>query len=400
MATRHITAPAGFVAGAVAAGIKQSGKPDVAIIAAESLAIAAILTTRNQVFGEPVRWCRRILPRGSGRIRAIVINAGCSNVCTGAAGFHDAAAMAKRVAKRLGCRAEQVLVASTGIIGHRLPMRKILAGIDAAAARLGVGDDEAVVRAIMTTDLKEKSAVVHVRLGGKDITVAGIAKGSGMIAPHLATMISVITTDALVPPALLHKALREVVGGTFNAVTVDSDTSTSDTVAVLASGAAGAGPRSAASGDYRRFVKALGDVCGRLARAIAADGEGATKLVSIEVRGALGDAEAAIAAKSVADSPLVKCAIHGGDPNGGRIAAALGKSAAKVSPEKLSIRIGGVTVFARGRPKAFDIAKVRQHLRGSEVRVQARLGLGRGTFTAWTCDLSRQYIAINADYHT
>ena len=400
MTARHITAPAGFKAGAVAAGIKRSGKPDVAIIAADALAGAAVATTRNQVFGEPVRWCRAVLPRGYGRVRGIVINAGCSNVCTGAAGFRDARAMARLTAARLGCAAEQVLVASTGIIGHRLPMDRIRAGIDAASARLGVEDDEAVVRAIMTTDLASKSAVARIRLDGRTVTVAGIAKGSGMIAPSLATMISVITTDAAVAPALLHKALREVVEGSFNAVTVDSDTSTSDTVALLASGASGARVIRAGSADYRAFVAALGDVCRQLARAIAADGEGATKLLTVEVSGARTAADAAIAAKAVADSPLVKCAVHGGDPNWGRIAAALGKSRAKVVPEKLWIRIGGVTVFRRGGPRAFDVSRVEAHLAGKEVLVRADLGLGKGRYTAWGCDLSREYIAINADYHT
>jgi glutamate N-acetyltransferase / amino-acid N-acetyltransferase len=397
---RHITLPCGFVAAGVKAGIKASGKEDVAIIAARSEAAVAVVTTRNQVFGEPVRWVRSILPKGYGVARAFVINAGCANVCTGAAGYRDAQAMARQTAKLLGARPEQVLVASTGIIGHRLPMAKVRAGIALAAARLGCDDDPAVLRAIMTTDTREKSAVVRGRLGGKTVTLAGIVKGAGMIAPSMATMIGVLTTDAAVAPAALHRALSAACGGTFNAMTVDSDTSTSDTVAVFASGVAGNATVTAGSADYEEFASLLREVCGALARAVVADGEGATKVVEIRLRGARSDAEAKLAAKSVADSPLFKCAVHGGDPNWGRIAAALGKSAARVDPAKLVIKLGGVTIFARGGGRKFDLAKVVGHLRGASVLVECDLGLGGGTFTALTCDLSREYIAINADYHT
>jgi glutamate N-acetyltransferase/amino-acid N-acetyltransferase len=403
---RHITLPGGFVAAGVKAGIKASGKEDVAIIAATRDASAALLTTRNQVFGEPVRYCRQVLPKGFGLVRGIVINSGCSNVCTGRPGFRDAQEMAARTAELLGARAGQaiparkILVASTGIIGHRLPMEKIRAGIAAAAAALGAGNDQATLRAIMTTDTREKSAVAHARIAGKQITVAGIVKGSGMIAPSLATMIAVVTTDAAVTPVNLHKALRSAAGVSFEAITVDSDTSTSDTVVVLASGAAGNRPVAPGSAYWREFAAALTEVCRELARAVVIDGEGATKLVEVAVRGARSDAEARIAAMSVANSPLFKCAVHGGDPNWGRIAAALGKSSAKVDPQKLTIAVGGVTIFARGGGKKFDLGKVERHLAGKEVKVSCDLGLGKGRFTALTCDLSRQYITINADYHT
>jgi glutamate N-acetyltransferase/amino-acid N-acetyltransferase len=252
----------------------------------------------------------------------------------------------------------------------------------------------------MTTDTREKSAVVQTRIGGKRVTIAGIVKGSGMIAPSLATMIAVITTDAAIEPKALHKALRGVSDRTFSAITVDSDSSTSDTVAVLASGAAGNAPITERSGDFARFTETLREVCGELARAVVADGEGATKVIEIAVTGARSDHEANLAAKSVANSPLFKCAVHGGDPNWGRIACALGKSAAKVDPEKLLIKIGGVTIFARGGGRKFDVPKVEAHLKGSSIQVACDLGLGKGAFTAWTCDLSREYIAINADYHT
>jgi glutamate N-acetyltransferase/amino-acid N-acetyltransferase len=397
---RHITLPAGFVAAGVKAGIKASGKEDLAIIAGVEDCAAAVLTTQNQVIGEPVRYIRNTLPKGYGVIRGIVINAGCSNVCTGKAGYRDAVTMAADTAAFLGTKTNKVLVASTGIIGHRLPIEKVCDGIKEAAKLLGTDNDAQTIRAMMTTDTREKTAVVQGRIGGKTVTVAGIVKGAGMIAPSAATMISVITTDAAIAPAALHQALRQVVGSTFNAITIDSDTSTSDTILVLASGKAGNKTVTPGSPEYRQFAGLLAEVCGALARAVVADGEGATKVVDIAVRGSRTDAEAAIAAKSVANSPLFKCAVHGGDPNWGRIAAALGKSSAKIDQAKLSISIGGVKVFSKGTGAKFDLKKVQQHLAGKEVQVLCELGLGKGQFTAVTCDLSREYITINADYHT
>jgi len=397
---RHITAPAGFRAAGVACGVKPGGREDLAIIAADRDASVAIATTRNQVFGAPIQWCRSILPRGCGKARGIVINAGVSNVCTGSRGMRDARTMAAETAVRLGTEPRKILVASTGIIGHRLPMTKIKRGIAAAAGSLGTRNDSAALRAIMTTDTREKSAVVTTRLGGKAAIVAGIVKGAGMIAPSLATMIGVITTDAAVAPSMLKKALTAAARSSFNAVTVDGDTSTSDIVAVFASGAAGNGRFTSGSRDHRRFAGALAGVCMQLARAVANDGEGATKLVEVAVRGARSDRDAEIAAKSVANSPLFKCAVHGCDPNWGRIACALGKSAAKVVPEKLSIAIGATTVFRRGRPVPFSARRVAKYLAGKTVAVTCNLGVGRAGFMALTCDLTREYVAINADYHT
>ncbi len=400
MADRHLTLPAGFLAGAVHCGIKTTGVEDLTILAGESDCAGAVLTTRNQIVGAPVIRIRRVLPKGHGLVRGVVVNSGCSNVCTGPGGVRDAETMAALVAKALGTTSGKVLAASTGIIGHRLPMAKIRAGIAGAAARLGRDNDAAALRGIMTTDTREKSAVVTARVGGKTITVAGVAKGAGMIAPSMATMIALVTTDAAIAPAALHKALRATAAATLNAITVDSDTSTSDTLACLASGRAGNAVVRGGGKDYAAFASALKSVLGSLARQIIADGEGATKVVEIAVRGARDDAEAEIAAKSVANSPLFKCAVHGGDPNWGRIAAALGKSAAKVVADRLTIRIGGVTIFRGGTGRKFDVEKVRQHLAGKEVRVECGLGLGGGAFTALTCDLSHQYVTINADYHT
>jgi len=397
---RHITIPRGFAAAGVKCGIKTSGEEDLAILTAEKDVPAAILTTRNQVVGAPITWCRRILPRGHGRLRAIVVNSGNSNVCTGAGGIRDAEAMAARTARALGTSRENVLVASTGVIGHALPMGKIRSGIDAAAARVAKTNDAPVLRAIMTTDTRAKFAVIRSRFGRTAFTVAGIAKGSGMIAPSMATMISLITTDLSVTPTALHKALSAAARVSFNTITIDSDTSTSDIVAAFASGAVGNRAITGRSPDFRKFASVLTNLCCDLARQIVADGEGATKLIEVKVRGARSGTDAELAARSVANSPLFKCAINGADPNWGRIAMALGKSPARIAPEKLTIRIGGVTIFSRGTGRKFDTRRVRKHLAGDEVEIACDLGLGRGQFTALTCDFSREYVTINADYHT
>jgi glutamate N-acetyltransferase/amino-acid N-acetyltransferase len=397
---RHITLPKGFSAAGVACEIKASGNRDIAIIASDAEAATAIVTTRNQIVGAPITWCRQILPRGYGKSRGMVINAGVSNVCTGKRGLEDARTMAAETAKRIGAQPEQIIVASTGVIGQPLPMGKVKRGIASAAKALGRRRDSDVAEAIMTTDTRRKSAIVFTTIGGKKITIAGIAKGSGMIAPSMATMISVITTDAAISPATLKKALTAGVAGSFNAVTVDSDTSTSDIVAVLASGLAGNENITSSSKHYRKFAAALAEVCGELARAIATDGEGATKLIKVEVKGAQNDRQAELAAKSVANSPLFKCAVHGCDPNWGRIAMALGKSDAKVQADKLSISIGPTRIFHRGTPTKFNARAVSKYLDSDEVHVTCDLRLAKGRFCALTCDLSRDYITVNADYHT
>ena len=398
--TRHITLPQGFVASGITCGIKASGKPDLAILAANATSAGAFVTTTNQIIGAPVQHIRTLFPKGHGRMRAIVINSGNSNVCTGKTGLRDAATMGKLTAKQVGCPMEEVLVASTGVIGHKLPMDKIKAGIVQAGESLSLRNDDAAAKAILTTDLSPKTAVVQVNIDGVKITVAGIAKGSGMIAPSLATMIAALTTDAKITPALLHKLLKQAVHPTFNAVTVDSDTSTSDTVAILASGAAGGAAVKANTPAYKKLLAAVTEVCDALAYAIVADGEGATRVAHIVVKGAANDAEAELAAKSVANSPLVKTALHGADPNWGRFAMALGKSPAKVVAETLTIKVGPHKVFAKGTGCRFDEKAASKAMQEAELTVTCNLGLGKGTFTAHTCDLSREYIAINADYTT
>lgn len=397
---RHITLPDGFVAGAARCGLKTTEREDIAIIAAECMPVnTAVVTTTNQVIGAPVRWCRRILPRGFGKTRAVVVNAGVSNVCNGARGDKDAAEMAQRTASALGCKPEEVLVCSTGVIGQPLPMDKIRRGIDDAAAGLGARDDDPVARAILTTDTRPKSAVVQGKIGRTTVTLAGIAKGSGMIAPSMATMLSFITTDAKISPRALATALRVSCDSTFNAITVDGDTSTSDTVAAFASGLAG--NKSITSGDdLARFGKMLTEVCSALAESIVRDGEGATRLVRIRVRNARTQGDAKAAARTIANSLLLKCAVHGGDPNWGRILAAAGRSEATVDQDQASCRIGGIAVMRRGTSCKFDHDAVAEHMRGDTVEIELDLALGTGEYAALTCDLSREYVEINAEYHT
>ncbi|MFW6155002.1 MAG: bifunctional glutamate N-acetyltransferase/amino-acid acetyltransferase ArgJ [Planctomycetota bacterium] len=397
---RHITVPAGFVAGAVHCGLRSTDREDLAVIAATDGPVpAAIVTTTNQVVGAPVRWCRAVMPKGHGRLRGVVVNAGNSNVCNGRRGDRDAATMAALTATALGGVPEQVLVCSTGLIGHRLPMDRVRQGIADATARLSTRDDGAVAGAILTTDTHPKSAVVQRRIGGKLVTVAAIAKGAGMIAPSLATMLSFITTDARITAPALGRALRKTVATTFNTVTIDSDTSTSDTVLAMASGAAGNATITGGA-DAERFVKVLDEVCGALAEMIARDGEGATKLVRVTVRGARTDGDARTAAKAIADSPLVKCAAHGADPNWGRVLMAAGKSRATVDQHRATCKIGPVTVLRRGTSCRYDVNAAEAHMAGDTVEIDLNLNLATGRYTALTCDLSREYVAINADYHT
>lgn len=396
---RHITLPAGFVAGATHCGIKTTDQEDLAIIAtAGGPAPAAIVTTTNQVVGAPVRWCRRIMPQGHGLARAVVVNAGNANTCNGKVGDRDAAEMARLTADRLGCEAEEVLVCSTGAIGHRLPMIRVRRGIRAAAS-LSTTADAAVARAILTTDTRPKTAVVRGRIAGRAVRLCGITKGAGMIAPSLATMLGFITTDAAVRPPALAKALRQACASTFNAITIDGDRSTSDTVVLLAGGAAGNKPVTRGP-ELDTFTGLLRNLCAALAESIVRDGEGATRLLRITVRGGRTDREAELTARTVATSLLVKCAAHGGDPNWGRILAAVGRSPAKVDQDKVACRIGGMAVMRRGASCPFDAKAVDNHVAGDTVEIDVNLNLGKGRYTALTCDLSRRYVTINADYHT
>jgi glutamate N-acetyltransferase / amino-acid N-acetyltransferase len=398
MASPRLVVP-GFRAAGVRAGIKTQGL-DVALIVSDVPASVAGVFTRSTVVGAPVELSRAKVRRGRGR--AIAVNAGVSNVAMGARGLRDARAMAALAARAVGCSDDEVFVASTGVIGHPLPMDKIGRGIADAAQALRPDGLADASRAIMTTDLVAKTAIARTRIDGRTVTTAGIAKGSGMIEPNMATMLSFLVTDAAVAPPLLRKLLRAAADQSFNRVTVDGESSTSDTVLLLANGVAGHAPlRDASSAGARRFAAALGEVSQELARAIARDGEGATKLVTVTVSGARTADDATRAAKRVANSMLVKTALFGGDPNWGRILQTIGAGRVALRLDRTEVRLGGVAVFRNGSPTG-DVARRRagRALRANDIEVAVALGAGRHAATVWTCDLSYDYVRINADYTT
>jgi glutamate N-acetyltransferase / amino-acid N-acetyltransferase len=399
---RSITAPAGFRAAGGTCGIKASGRPDLALIAADRPCPAAAVFTTSAIPSPSVIVGRKHLKAGS--LQAIVCNSGNANASTGVRGVKDAAAMCGAVAQHLRCKPTQVLACSTGIIGQPLTMGKILPGIDRLAATLDASAraDAAAATAIMTTDLTTKMALRTAKLGGTSVTLGGIAKGSGMIAPNMATMLAFITTDAAITLRPLRWALQEAVNASasFNRISVDTDTSPSDTVAIMASGRAGHRSIAARGSLYAAFVEVLTDLCRDLAYQIIADGEGATKVIRVKVEGARSEADASRVGRAIAESPLVKTAVHGGDPNWGRLTMAIGKSGAAVKAEKLSVSIGPIEVYRHGRPAAADLPTLQMLMRHKEVVMTVRLGLGRASTTWLGCDLSREYIAINADYRT
>jgi glutamate N-acetyltransferase/amino-acid N-acetyltransferase len=393
-----VTAPAGFRAAGVACGIKQTGAPDLALLVADGPATAAAVFTTNKAQAAPVIVSREHLARGGGLARAIVVNSGCANACTGPEGLAVARSTADFVASIVGCRADQVLVASTGVIGVQLDLDKLRKGAVAAAAALSRQGDGDAARAIMTTDREPKSAAVSVATAAGTFRVGGMAKGAGMIEPHMATMLGFITTDAAVPAPLLQCALRDAVDVTFNAITIDGDTSTNDTVFLLAGGASGVEVTDAG---YPGFVAALRTVCGVLARAIVRGGEGATKLVSIAATGAASAADAGRAARTMANSLLVKTAIHGGDPNWGRLLAAAGRAGVAFDVDRAAVRVGPVVLFRDGVPFDERAPEAAAYLAGSDIEIEVDLGAGGPhSATVWTCDLSAEYVAINADYRT
>jgi glutamate N-acetyltransferase / amino-acid N-acetyltransferase len=392
-----ITAAAGFRAAGVAAGIKASGALDVTLIVADASASAAALFTTNQVQAAPVNVSRANLAASGGQARAIIVNSGCANACTGPDGLATAEATVNATAAALGCPPSQILVASTGVIGVQLPRERILAGVTSAVASLS-RDGASAARGIMTTDLAPKEHAVHVETANGVFHVGGIAKGAGMIEPMLATMLSFITTDASVPPALLDRALREVAGRTFNAITVDGECSTNDMLAVMASGSSGV---AIDDSSYPALVAGLEAVARTLALAIVRGGEGATKLVEIRVTGAASDQDAMRAAKTIANSPLVKTAVHGGDPNWGRLVAAAGRSGARFVLEQATVEVGDVLLFRNGQPYDENAPDAATLLQDSDIDIHLDLGTGgSGEATAWTCDLSAEYVRINGEYRT
>lgn len=391
-----VTFARGFVAGAVAAGVKHAGtaRLDVAVIAsmAEHCHAAAVFTT-NQVIAAPCLVTKKHVARG--HLRGIVVNSGNANACTGPLGERDAVAMAAAAGALLKVDPHQVAVASTGVIGVPLPMDRIVPAIGRIA--LTASGSDAVSRAIMTTDTRPKVAQREVTLAGGTVRIGGIAKGAGMIHPNMATLLAFVTTDADIDGAALRPMLRAAADDSFNAVSVDGDTSTNDTLIVLANAASGI---RVGTIDGPVFLDALTAVCLDLARAVVADGEGVTKVFEVHVTGAASPDDARLAARTITMSNLVKTAIHGADPNWGRILAAAGRSGAKVDALKASVRIGAVAVFDHGTPQQFDLGAVRALFARAEILIELDLGLGAGTARAWGTDLSAEYVRINADYTT
>jgi glutamate N-acetyltransferase / amino-acid N-acetyltransferase len=392
-----VTAPQGFRSAGVSCGIKASGL-DLALIVSDAPASGAGVFTANLAQAAPILVSREQLARSGGRAVAIVVNSGCANACTGADGMAAAWDMVQRTSDALRCDPKEVLVASTGVIGVKLEMAKVDGGIATAAAALSRLGGPLTARAIMTTDPFPKEAAVEVAAKHATFRVGGTAKGSGMIEPMMATMLGFVTTDASVEPALLQRALKQVVDDTFNAITVDGECSTNDCVLVLANGESGVRLGGA---DYPLLVAALRAVCEPLAIGIVRGGEGATKLITVRVTGAASHEDARRAARAIANSLLVKTAIHGGDPNWGRLVAVAGRCGSSFALERAAVQIGPVDLFSAGSPHDERAPEAAEYLKGKEIDVAVDLGIGGGgAAQMWTCDLSAEYVRINAEYRT
>lgn len=397
--TNELMKVKGFRAAAVAAGIRKVGRLDVGLIFSEVPAVAAGVFTTNAVKAAPVLVDEAHIKGGRGR--AIVVNSGCANACTGEVGMRDAKSTVQRVAGLFGISEDEVYVASTGVIGQPLPMDRLLSGVEKAAAELASNGLDSVASAIMTTDTFPKTASAACTIGGREVVISGMAKGAGMIHPNMATMLSFIVTDAAISAAMLDKALRSCVRKTFNRVTVDGDTSTNDTLLMLANGAAGNSEINAPGEDFDAFASALHQVCLALSRMIARDGEGATKLVEVVVKGAIDEADAERAAFAIAHSPLVKTALFAEDANWGRVLAAVGYSGARVEQERLKLFFGEAQMVDKGMGLGPDAeAAVSAVMKQKEFVITVDLGLGDASATVWTCDLSFDYVKINAEYRT
>ncbi len=390
--------PSGFRYAGATGGIKASGKPDVSLIVSDQPCVAAAVTTTNQVFAAPVQVCRDRSPRST--CRAVITNSGNANACTGQEGYDDAVTMCERVAAMVGCDAEDVLVMSTGVIGHRLPMAKVEKGILLAGEALGDSERHflAAADAICTTDQFRKTASASFQAGGKTYRIAAMCKGAGMIAPNMATMLGVIVTDFPLTEQTAQTSLRRIVERTFNRVSVDGHTSTNDTVVLLSSGQAS---DVGSDADNATFIETATDVSLNLAKLLVADGEGAVRFFEVAVDGAASDDDAFEIAKCVAASPLVKTAIQGGDPNWGRIVSAAGYAGPKIEVEKTALSIEGSSVFRDGRPLPFDAAELSGLMKAaSEVKLQLVVGSGSGSAKYWSSDLTEDYVRFNSLYTT
>jgi len=400
-----VTSPRGFFAGAVYAGIKKKEKKsnDLAVLFSQAPCTAAAVFTANKIKAAPVLLDQQIIEQGNS-VRAIVVNSGCANACTGETGMANARATAQFTAASLGISADEVLVSSTGVIGEQFPIDKVKEGINRIVLTREGGHD--LTRAIMTTDTRPKEIALKVKSGECQYIIGGTAKGAGMIHPNMATMLCFITTDARVEREFLRASLKKAIDNSFNMVTVDGDTSTNDTVAVLANGLAGNKPILANSPVSKNrtaaadFQEALEEICLYLAKQIVADGEGATRTIEVLVNGALNVEDARMAARTIAGSPLVKTAVHGCDPNWGRILAAAGRSGAQVDQNKSDVYIADKCLLKSGVPQAFDKKRTAALMNCNELVLRVDLNLGNASARAWGCDLSREYVTINAEYTT
>jgi glutamate N-acetyltransferase / amino-acid N-acetyltransferase len=396
-----VTSPVGFVAGTAKAAIKKPGRPDAALVASERPCTAAAVFTQNQIVAAPVIVDRETVAGHAHHIRAVVANAGNANACTGEPGLANAREMQRITAIALNCQPEQILVLSTGVIGVQLPMARLAQGIRQAAQRLDAGNGLAAAEAIMTTDTYAKQAAVRVQLSAGTVTIGGMAKGSGMIHPNMATMLAVLTTDAVIEPEQLQGMLATAVDVSFNCISVDGDTSTNDTALLLANGTSGV--TLASKEDATLFGQALTQLCLHLAHQIIRDGEGATKFVTIQVIGAASDADAHRVAATIATSPLVKTAFAGSDANWGRILAAAGRAGVSFDQNQVSLYIEGVNrlqLVAHGTPTDYAERDAAAVFARPKFTVHLDLNSGPGQATMWTTDLSHGYVSINADYRT
>jgi glutamate N-acetyltransferase/amino-acid N-acetyltransferase len=393
-----VAAPRGFRAAGIACGIKANKGLDLALITSDVPASAGAVFTTNLAQAAPVLVSREHLQASGGTVSALVVNSGCANACTGADGMRDAHAMARVTSNALSVPASAVLVASTGVIGVKLPMENVARGIDEAVRSLSPAGGPLAARAIMTTDPFPKEVAFEVRSDAGTFRIGGIAKGSGMIEPLMATMLGFVTLDAAVDPALLQRALKAACDDTFNAITVDGECSTNDCVFALANGASRV---TLTESDYACLVDALRQACEPLAIDIVRGGEGATKLITVRVVGARSNEEARRTARAIANSPLVKTAIHGGDPNWGRLVAVMGRSGSDFSLERAAVRIGNVELFTNGTPFDDRSPAAAEYLKGKDIEVEVDLGTGgTGQSKMWTCDLTAEYVKINAEYRT
>src|SRR3972149_5293661 len=400
IATGCIVAPKGFKAGATYCGIKTiKDSLDLGIISSEYPSTGTALFTTNQIYAAPVKLSRKVAQKG--RIRAFVVNSGNANACTGEQGYRDAEEMARIAAKCLKISEDEILIASTGIIGRSLPMDKVATGIKTAASSLGntPAHGNNMARAIMTTDTKQKDIAVRLKINNNDVTIGGITKGAGMIAPNLATILCFLTTDVSMSSPLLNECLRNAVESSFNRITIDGHMSTNDTIAIIANGASGVNITSN-SPEQKLFQEGLNYVTSYLAKAIVKDGEGATKFIQIDVVGARSCSDATKIARSVADSPLVKTAINGEDPNWGRIVSAAGYAGVELNESKTNLYINDILIFAKGMPTSCDLNQLSTSMKNSDINIRLELGLGDCGDTVWPCDLSHEYVTINAEYHT